>query len=519
MKLLIIDDEKLTRESIRDRIPLERLGISHVLLADDGLHGLEKARSFRPDLILTDVRMPRLNGVEMAETILKEFPDTVMIFMSAYSDKEYLKAAIKLKAVSYVEKPLDMEELEAALADGVALCRKRSAAQTVTRLYERDLMGHLVLLLIHGASPQDTVLSLISQLNLPIGPSTCFAALVADCIQPVSLFRQQLTPEMEDAYDAGLKQQGISRLFLCQADRYLINILYAPHRPAPETLRSCAEAFCSLLPEPFHFFLALGPAVTGLDRVSHSFRGAMDDLELGFFQKHNVLLETSSSPKEGTFRAPEDVMVEFTAALTGKNEEQALEAARRLFASIDRSGLLKPSQIKDLYFHYLTRLDEISLSSYILLWQRDDAEAGSIWTSVVDCDTLDQLNQLFCDKIQLYFEQLREKSRRNPLVFQIKEYLHHNYANPTLSVPDISRYVNLSPSYICTLFKSETGQTLNQYLTDYRIKMSKQFLSDPRYKIADISSKVGYSDGNYYSKTFRRLVGLSPSEYREKMLP
>ena len=69
------------------------------------------------------------------------------------------------------------------------------------------------------------------------------------------------------------------------------------------------------------------------------------------------------------------------------------------------------------------------------------------------------------------------------------------------------------------LFLNETGQTLNQYLTDYRIKMSKQFLSDPRYKIADISSKVGYSDGNYYSKTFKKkIVGLSPSEYREKML-
>ena len=82
----------------------------------------------------------------------------------------------------------------------------------------------------------------------------------------------------------------------------------------------------------------------------------------------------------------------------------------------------------------------------------------------------------------------------------------------------MSEHVHLSSSYVCTLFKSETGMTLNQYLTDYRIKMSKQLLADPRYKITDISSKVGYSDGNYYSKTFRKIVGLSPSEYREKML-
>jgi len=85
-------------------------------------------------------------------------------------------------------------------------------------------------------------------------------------------------------------------------------------------------------------------------------------------------------------------------------------------------------------------------------------------------------------------------------------------------VLDISQYANRSSSYICTLFKNETGQTINQYLTDYRIKMSKQFLSDPRYRITDISAKVGYSDGNYYSKAFRKIVGLSPSEYREKIL-
>ena len=106
MKLLIADDEKLTREGIRDRLDLQGLGISGVFLADDGVHGLETALKESPDIVLTDIRMPRMNGVQMAEQILAANPGTVIIFMSAYSDKEYLKAAIKLKAVSYVEKPL-----------------------------------------------------------------------------------------------------------------------------------------------------------------------------------------------------------------------------------------------------------------------------------------------------------------------------------------------------------------------------------------------------------------------------
>ena len=97
-------------------------------------------------------------------------------------------------------------------------------------------------------------------------------------------------------------------------------------------------------------------------------------------------------------------------------------------------------------------------------------------------------------KNKVVFQRLASNKDENPVVFQIKEYLHQNYAVPSLSVPDISEHVRLSPTYVCTLFKSETGQTLNQYLTDYRIKMSKQFLSDPLYKITDISAKVGYSD-------------------------
>ena len=99
----------------------------------------------------------------------------------------------------------------------------------------------------------------------------------------------------------------------------------------------------------------------------------------------------------------------------------------------------------------------------------------------------------------------------------IKDYISRNYMNDTLSVKDISSHVYLSTSYVCTFFKSETGQTLNQYLTEFRMEKAKQLLSDPRYKISEISSKVGYTDGNYFGKSFKKYSGFSPSEYREKM--
>lgn len=115
MKLLIVDDEELTRTGVITSLDWVSLGIDEVLQADDGVHGLETARLCKPEIILCDVRMPRMDGISMLERLEKILPDTVPIFMSGYSDKEYLKAAIKLKAVNYIEKPFSISEIETAI--------------------------------------------------------------------------------------------------------------------------------------------------------------------------------------------------------------------------------------------------------------------------------------------------------------------------------------------------------------------------------------------------------------------
>ena len=120
MKLLIVDDEELTRTGVISSIDWKSLDIDEVLQADDGINGLEAARIHKPEIILCDVRMPRMDGITMLEKLEQFLPDTVPIFMSGYSDKEYLKAAIKLKAVNYIEKPLNPAEIREAVQEASA---------------------------------------------------------------------------------------------------------------------------------------------------------------------------------------------------------------------------------------------------------------------------------------------------------------------------------------------------------------------------------------------------------------
>ena len=138
MKLLIVDDEELTRTGLISSIDWDSLGITEILQADDGVNGLEMARLHKPEIILCDVRMPRMTGIAMLERLEKILPDCVPIFMSGYSDKEYLKAAIKLKAVNYIEKPLHPEEVRDAVLEAQSLYRQKLHSHRGEALHSQE---------------------------------------------------------------------------------------------------------------------------------------------------------------------------------------------------------------------------------------------------------------------------------------------------------------------------------------------------------------------------------------------
>lgn len=132
--VLIVDDEAMPRTVLQKHIPWGELSVSNVYLATDGTEAVEQARRFRPEIIISDIRMPRLNGLEMAAAVREFLPACQFIFLSGYSDKEYLKSAIKLRAVNYVEKPLDLEEITAAVRE-VTTQLKREIKPTEEELF------------------------------------------------------------------------------------------------------------------------------------------------------------------------------------------------------------------------------------------------------------------------------------------------------------------------------------------------------------------------------------------------
>ena len=210
MKVLLVDDEKYTREGIIENLNWRELGVSVCAVCEDGKSAYEKAQSFKPDILITDVRMPIMDGISLARKIHEDFPYCKIIFMSGFSDKEYLFAAMRLKAVEYVEKPIHLEELSKAIVNAVEeivreldIRNKYSVLDTV----EPMLRSALALLMIKSDTDRNSLKDKIRMAGIN-NFSELYVVTVVFRIygfHELPVRCQDLLPALEDKYNVRIQ--------------------------------------------------------------------------------------------------------------------------------------------------------------------------------------------------------------------------------------------------------------------------------------------------------------------------
>lgn len=515
MKLLIVDDEELTRTGLISAIDWKSLGIDQIIQADDGIHGLEQARLYKPEIILCDVRMPRMNGITMLERLEKLLPDSVPVFMSGYSDKEYLKAAIRLKAVSYIEKPLNPSEVSQAVREAADLYIQKRHSRRGEVLKSMETASRLALLLTLPVLPDiQTARRLFGELGFTVNSSTFFISFIIRMntfpeLSALEMFYQELSDFLE--------KRKINFIYTDKKHQNLLCFLFGQTEPSIRCFHEISDFICQRLSVLGRFSIAAGETVYGMAKAYQSYASAVILLQSSFFFPENTLL-TPDRLNQSTKSSPELVSAspesEFADSLSSGLPESAFVLLDQLQEYFTENTKVFQNAVKDLYYKLFLTLDKARKQNL----QTDDVYAEPIAEIIDRCFTFSELHQTLCRQTEDFLEHAGNQTHENPTIHMIKSYIGKHYMDETLSVKDISEHVFLSASYVCTFFKNETGHTLNQYLTEYRMEKAKQLLKDSRYRISDISSRVGYSDGNYFGKSFRKYSGLSPSEYREKNL-
>lgn len=529
VRLLIVDDELKTREGIHRLFHWPDLGIDEVKTSRNGSEALDIIKDYPPDIVLTDVKMPKMNGIELAEKIRCMMPECMIIFLSAYSDKEYLKSAIHLNAIDYIEKPIDPEEVRSALLNAVnqhieARNRKKHIERISSSLNESQYLirQEAAAALLNGSFDTFTVFDNYGDDIIGFSMNeNCARATAAITFNWKADENEiiQLQHKLVKLINQNILFEKLNSIAYFYSFNILAIIMENKVVKNPEVFAEALEKLNVNLKDMFegNFTISTGwSRVPGsVSNISEAFNASVEASMLQFYYGEGRVFQ-SSYTQRSVFRMDKGIYNTFRKHLEENMPERASELVRELTSDIMRSLDGNIGMIKNIYSNLYITLLEVSRTSSISE-KEHIKESRSIWDKIGKIATLRELSDFIISEIYNIYGPTYIKDAVGRKIFEIIRYIQNNYGNSNLSTELIAGNVYLSRTYICGIFKRSMGKTLNDYITEIRIEKAKELLKDSKVKLYEIASRVGYSDANYFTTIFKKQTGYLPSEYRERV--
>jgi len=525
-KLIIVDDEKVTRESLRDYIPWAELGIESVRTARNGTEALALCESDRPSIVLTDIRMPKMDGLQLAERIREIEPRCKIVFLSGYADKEYLKRAIQLQATSYVEKPVDRDEVKAAVRAAVRAWESEESRLAVPS---------------HGKPAYEPTLNLVKD-----EISRCLVSGDPKARNLLAAYQKELPSYGSDTpltvVAVGIRQKAGTDGGLSYARSVVLQAVHSEPFSLPSTLagfvdddlltliipRKLTESHTSFA-GAFEKFAAdvrttsagtveirigVGLPCSGVGSLPETYRSALQSLSLGFFRETQDVFYPENGRIE-RFIMDSETFSEFRVSLERADYPHASETVSKVVDNVRASEPLELDSVRNAFFElYLAVLDVVWKGTPAQVTNKD--HHSYVWQEIHDHHSLSELSRFVMNYVRLSIGQTNPGSRVSSRIREIRSYVHNNFSDPNVSLQTIADHVGLSRTYVSSLFKEATGENVMEYLTRVRIDWAKELLADPRITASAVAARIGLNDPGYFSALFKRRVGVTPSAYRKR---
>ena len=528
-KIMLVDDEEEVRTSIIRKIDWQDAGFEVIGDAENGKEALEKIEQNEPDVVLTDIRMPYMDGLEMAENIRQRYPSIKIVIFSGFDEFEYAKKAIKLNVIEYILKPVNVEELTAILKKiKKNLDEEIEQKRNVTLLRESYIKSlpaireHFLNDLIHGGMEEAQIEEKLNEYAIDVAGAVKWV-IAAIHLEPdekvdkaVSLHQQrELIPisvrnlieeKLEGQYRFIVFHSSFETILLVAIDKDntqtgLIALLGDICKETKKILEvsvtiGVGESCSSLtdLSRPCHTALnALGyRAITGSGGVICI--GDMDPSgheKLDSRMESELIAAVKFGPKEKIRSVIDGIVSRMEDARVHYRQYQAyVLAIINVLTQLSQQYDLRISEmfgVENDYFEILGRVQKMENVRPYLTEVALKMNAG--------------------------MEEERSNTTKN-VIREAKQYIQDNFQDPDLSVEKICRHLHMSPAYFSTMFKKETGQAYIAYLTDVRLGRAVELLMATDDKTYIIAEKVGYPEQNYFSYVFKKKFGVSPTRYR-----
>jgi two-component system, response regulator YesN len=532
--IVVVDDEELIRKGLIKIITKSGMDISILGEASNGQEALEVIRRNIPDLVITDVKMPKMDGIELIQQIELEFPGVRKIVLSGFDDFNYVRDTMRRGAMDYLLKPVD----DVQLIDLLKKIESELEKEKEKKEKEINLKMQLdqSLPLLKEQFVQKIICETVTSLkDIERGLENYNIDLLKGEYQVllISMDNHKAVYERLGAEEArhkvfalrNISEESILRYASFVSCHYCSGIIVAISisDKSVEDLNKVLMALYSNLTKDFdlQFSISMGRPVNSLTRLKESYDSAVSNLRFRFYNRKQTLLYagTDDGLMEGQSR--KDHLAGFL-----ENCEDRLKSCVEL-ANPDTSTKIV-EELCSRFFKVMTDpVDALwALSDVFSKIKRSVPEFEKALAEVLGFDysyekalgmfdTLEEVKKyttsIYTGVIERIMEMRKRKDRK--LVEAVKEFVQKHYCEE-ITLKRLAEAVYANASYICDLFKSQTGENFVEYLTRLRIEKAKSLLKDVRIKTYEVGQLVGYPDATYFSKVFKKMVGVTPSEYR-----
>lgn len=513
MKIAIVDDEALERKAlqkmIRDHLPTMEV----IAEAANGREAVEVADQYKPDVMLMDIKMPGIDGLEAIERIRRNHPDIKFIIVSAFDTFDYAKQAIRHGVKEYLLKPSRKEEVIGALRrvyDELMEERRKEEenrelqkrVHQLQKLVEKEWLS--VLMLEEVSLEEWKQWEALLPFSIGSGMFMVIQFPSDGKKEDWKHWIEQVLSEKETArYIIGKMMDGQMPVlfFTDTADK---SFAWKPmiQSLALELIQQFEQQYGQAL------YIGLGSPASQLEELRHSYYEALAAVQYYASQKK---AKGGFLPKKTVFAA--------AAAEQTEREKRLLDAARQ--GDLEQALPQCLSYIEEVAAHHPFAAVQQKLEETFVLLGRMLADFGIAYERTAtfhSCRSLEELKKAAVEQLRhvVYHIQAWRHQQANGKLGKAKDYIDEHYHHP-LTLEEVAEYVGISPYYFSKLFKDRFGMTFIDYVTDVRIARAKKEMANPNKSLKEICFLVGYNDPNYFSRVFKKHTGMSPSEYRKKL--
>ncbi len=518
-KILIVDDEQLLRQGFIYMTDWYAMGYKIIGEASNGVEALEIIKTDRPDIVVTDVRMPVMDGIELTRLIKESYPDIEIIILSSYSDFGYVKETLKLGSYDYILKQkmkskdlLDVlenlkcriDKAKAINADNCAydlykeveffyksLCTDKNLdSRFITESIEKFqiplLEYNLRIVIIDFESISDGIsLKLQEQDDLNLLIQNIFSSNLSN---------------VENLYSFKLLQNSIVFIFNFDT-RDEVTLKYP---------LACAQKIITQK-YPVNLVILVTTLFEGYKNIVKNMEKLLHLRAYTFYSGKNAIMfaddfqHTTSTLDYNIQQLDKQISILDFRDIITKVSDLVIQHCNSL-------QYIEPYSLKKsfilLYHHIIIKITERGYDLSFI-----DQKKFEFFIRIEETENLEDLLSVFSDILDIIYNYIKsEQMNYSNVIREIIKYLQENY-NRDISLSSLAKQFHMNKNYLCEYFKQQTGKNFIDYLLNIRIDKSKELLLLPDHHINDICYDVGFSNPSYFTKVFKSIIGITPSEY------